>query len=207
MSRRSTGPAAARKALQLAAEANKDEITIVPAGKYRTPKHAEPESAPPDKRYVGPGRVQLEWVGDRSPFADLRLAMAVQLGEVDATIAAAWRELNHKLMFSTRIPGVFHKSMTVERDGMSEDITWGPHPSAYVQSVTYHDADRILSGPDGHEFLIHGYEGEQPADWDPCKRFLAPYVAPEVVERVRSIVIKEGAPTPIRAAMVLPSRG
>ena len=133
--------------------------------------------------------------------------MAVQLGEIPATLVDAWRELNHRLMFSTRIPYVFHKSQTVERDGMSEDYTWGPHPSSYVQSVTYADADKILSGPDGHEYRIHGYEGEQPADWDPLKRFLAPWVSPELTERVAHIVIKEGRETPIRAALMRTPRG
>lgn len=197
-----------RRALQLAAEANKDEITIVPAGKYAIgQRKAEPDATPPDQRYVGPGSVLLEWVGDRSPFAEVRLGMAVQLGLIPAAVVNAWRELSHRLMFSTRVPGVIHKEMTAERDGMSQDYVWGPHPSAYLQRVTYADADRILSSPDGHEFRIHGYEGEQPADWDPFKRFLAPYVPPEVVERARHVVVKTGGEMPIRGASVRAGRG
>ena len=194
-----------RHALRLAAEANKDEITIIPAGKYAVgQRKGEPDATPPEERYVDPGYVLMEWVGDRSPFAEVRLAMAVQLGQIPAAIVKAWRETTHRLMFSTRVPGVIHKEMTAERDGMSQDYVWGPHPSAYIQRVTYADADKILSGLDGHEFRIHGYEGQQPADWDPFKRFLAPYVPPAVVERAQSIVVKSGDERPIRAAIARP---
>lgn len=151
-----------------------------------------PNPTPAGERYVPPGRVLVEWLGDASPYGHAQIAAAVQLGFIPKQIVAAY-EL-HTVRMTTRIDTVTHHTMTQERDGMSETVTWGPHLGSYVQEVSTKDADVLLSGTMGHQFRVVGRgappAGAQPADRDPIERF----VPPTLRAAVRAVVVEEHAP-------------
>jgi hypothetical protein len=92
-----------------------------------------------------------------------------------------------------------HHTMTRERDGMSETVTWGPYD--FVQAVTHKDADTLLSGTFGHQFRVIGYTGRQPADMSKVDRFLAPYVPTAITEQVEHIVV-DAQPTEALSGIV-----
>lgn len=152
---------------------------------FGTPAAADP--TPVEQRDAGPGRVLVEWIGESGPLADQKLAMAEQLGLIPPAIVKAWRTLHERA--TTRIPGMTHHTMTRERDGMTETVTWGPYN--YVQAVTHKDADTLLSGTFGHQFRVIGYTGTQPADMSTIDRFLRPFVPAETTERVEHIVVDD----------------
>jgi hypothetical protein len=186
MSRRSRGAIieVAKKAQGIddpAIERHKDELFGKPVAKDPTP---------PEQRNPGPGRVLVEWIGEDGPYAEAKLAAAVELGLIPAAIVTAWKQLHERI--TTRIPGIAHHTMSVERDGMSETITWGPYE--YVRAVTIKDADTLLSSSFGHQFRILNYAGQQPANMHPIDRYLTPYSDTTTVEQVRHIVIEESAP-------------
>jgi hypothetical protein len=164
-----------------AVERHKDALFGTPTAKDPTP---------PDQRNPGPGRVLVEWIGEEGPYAEAKLAAAVDLGLIPASIVSAWTQLHGRI--TTRIPGIASHSMTRERDGMSETIVWGPYE--YVQAVTVKDADTLLSSSFGHQFRILNYAGQQPANVHPIDRYLTPYTDSETVDKVRHIVIEEDAP-------------
>jgi hypothetical protein len=169
-----------------AVERHKDEL-------FGTPVAADP--TPVDDRNAGPGREYLEWIGEFGPLAQAKLAAAVELKLVPREVAEAWVILNEGA--TTRIPGISHHTMSVARDGMSEDYTWGPYE--YVIAVKRVDIDRILSGSMGHQFRIIGYQGKQPADYDPIERYTEraiekDLITTDTVDKIRRIVTEEDPP-------------
>jgi len=151
---------------------------------------ADPDHTPPDQRHVPRGKVLIEWVGDASPLGQRQIAEAVRMGMIPPVVVAAWE--HHAAGMTTAIPGVAHHTMTRERDGMSETVTWGPYPGTYVREIAAADADTVLSSTFGRQFRVVGRtdqlpEGGQPADYDV---FL--FIPPSVRERVRSIRIVDG---------------
>jgi hypothetical protein len=173
-----------------AVERHKDALFGTPTAKDPTP---------PDQRNPGPGRVLVEWIGEEGPYAEAKLAAAVDLGLIPASIVSAWTQLHGRI--TTRIPGIASHSMTRERDGMSETIVWGPYE--YVQAVTVKDADTLLSSSFGHQFRILNYAGQQPANVHPIDRYLTPYTDSETVDKVRHIVIEENVPEALRGLEVI----
>lgn len=171
----------AHDAYDPAIERHKDKLFGTPVAKDDTPVA---------ERSAGPGRVLVEWIGDSGPLADAQLNAAVQLKLLPATLVEVWRAAHE--FVTTRIPGVTHHTMSVERDGMSENYTWGPYE--FVLSVAIPDADKLLAGTFGHQFRIIGYDGEQPADRTLIDRYLTPFVDADTDAKVRRIVIKEGTP-------------
>lgn len=144
--------------------------------------------AEPANVYVQPGRVLLEWIGDRSPHGIAQIRGAIQLGLIPKQIVKAYDDLDLKM--TTRIPGITHHTMDHIRDGLSQSYTWGPYH--YVVEVLAADADKILSSTFGHQFRLHNYDGPQPADYDPIQRFVAPYLDADTTAKVRSVVSDEG---------------
>jgi hypothetical protein len=181
-----------------AIEKHAGELFGTPTAKNETPV---------EQRNAGPGRVLVEWIGDYGPLAKRRLAAAVQLDLLSAEVVEAWERYHRKV--TTRIPGLTHHTMTRERDGMSETVTWGPWD--YVQSVTIKDADTLLSGTFGHQFRIVGYTGQQPADMSDIDLYVTPLVQKgkidaATVEQIEHIVIDESAPEAL-ASIVTQSGG
>lgn len=169
---------------------------IVPAGKLRHALPQNPDATPAEHRYVAPGHVLLEWVGEHGPLAYQKLRAGVQLGIIPKDLTDAWEVVADRAMWFTRIPGVMRREMLKDRDGVSQDYCWGPNSDTWIQEVVIADADHILSGPNGHEFRMPTYEGKQPSDWDPIERFIAAplratgraQMADELSAKVRSIV-------------------
>ena len=186
-------------ATRLAAGADTGVGEIVPASKRKKVAASKPDPTPPDMRYVPPGHVLLEWVGDHGPLAYAKLRAGAQMGIIPKELLEVWEIVADRTMWFTRIPYVFRREMHRDRDGVSQDYCWGPDPTTYVQEVTIKDADHLLSGPNGHEFRVLNYEGTQPADWDPITRFVTDPLrdsvgdaqAEAITEKVRAIVIKE----------------
>lgn len=134
---------------------------------FGTPLAADP--TPPDARYVEAGRVQLQWIGERGPMAVEKIRLAIQIGLLPKLAETILDEMQANA--TTALPGLAHHTMTVSRDGMSEDYTWGPWE--FVVAVKVKDADKILSGSFGHQFRVLNYDGWQPADREPLERFMA----------------------------------
>lgn len=160
---------------------------------------ADPDQTPPELRYTQPGRVQLEWVGDVSPFAGEVLTAMDRMHLLPPKLAAALQRV--ALSIAYRMDGLTTRTLTKERDGLSETITWGPHRGTYVREVTARDADRILSSRSGREFRVVGYAGEQPSR-DPIELYLPPHLRPVA----RSVTISVG-PEEKLAGVVVGSGG
>lgn len=186
---------------------------VVPSGTLRSIT-ANPDATPPDQRYVRPGHVLLEWVGEHGPLAYAKLRAGVMLGIVPADLIAAWEIVGDRTIWMTRIHNVIRRELHRDRDGVSQDYCWGPQASAWVQEVTMKDADHILSGPHGHEFRVLFWPGKQPADWDPITRFIEEPLedtigateAKAVAARVRAIVIDEQPAQALRGVEVITTR-
>lgn len=160
---------------------------------FGTPTAKDP--TPPEQRDAGPGRVLVEWIGESGPLAEARVNAAIDRNLLPATVKLAWEKYHSRI--TTRLPGLTHHTMSRERDGMSETITWGPWD--YVQPVTIKDADRLLSGSFGYQFRIVGYEGDQPADMSFYDLYLKPAVergliSQKTADQILSIVITEHEP-------------
>jgi len=151
---------------------------------------ADPDATPVDQRHVPRGRVLVEWVGDASPLGQRQIAEAVRMGMIPPVVVAAWH--HHATGMTTAIPGVSHHTMTRERDGMSETVTWGPHPGTFVREVSATDADTLLSSTFGPQFRVVGRPDQLPAGGQPADRDVFLFVPPSVRERVRSIRIVDG---------------
>jgi hypothetical protein len=116
-----------------------------------------------------------------------------------ADVLAALEQMTERLLWTTRIEYVTRRDMTVERDGMSQDYSWGPRPGTYVQEVKNADADKILSGGSGQEFRVLNHEGWQPCNFDPIDRFIEKPLASTgrhvegqaIAKRLRSMEVKE----------------
>lgn len=111
---------------------------------------AEPTAHPTEE----PHRVLLEWVGQPSP-RDSPLVLALKAkgllsrAEVAALDRMALRTIR-------RVDGVTSRSLGT-REGLAETYRWGPLPGSYVISVSFADADRILSLYEtGREFRVVG---------------------------------------------------
>lgn len=146
---------------------------------------AAPDPTPADLRYTWPGRVQLEWVGDVSPYAGEIMVAMDRMHLLPPALAKALEKV--ALSIAYRVDGVTTRTLTKERDGLTETVTWGPHQGTYVREVTAKDADRILSSVAGKEFRIIGYAGEQPSR-DPIDLYLPPYLRPTA----RSVEVRFG---------------
>ena len=160
---------------------------------------ADPNPTPPELRYTQPGRVQLEWVGDVSPFAGEVMTALRHLNKLPRPLALALEKV--ALSIAYRLDGLTTRTLTNERDGMSETITWGPKRGTYVREVTARDADKILSSPAGREFRVVGYAGEQPSR-DPVELYLPPKLRPVA----RSVEVRIG-PEENLAGVVVGSGG
>lgn len=147
----------------------------------------EPDTTPPETRYVPAGRVLIEWIGDRSPFAHEQVAAACKLHKIPDDLVKAY--IRFADVVSTRVDGLTSRTLTKERDGMTETVRWGPKRGTYIREVSAKDADRILSLCP-YEFKLHGYAGEQPYQIDPIDRF----VPPGLRSLVRAIQVRIGPP-------------
>jgi hypothetical protein len=181
-----------------AVERHKDKLFGTP-----TPK----DPTPVDQRDPGPRRVLIEWIGEFGPLAQAKLAAAVQLGLISPAVKAAWETL-HVENISTRIPGLVHHTMSVDRDGMSETYTWGPYE--YVQSVAFQDVDKLIGSESGHTFRIVGYDKPQPSDATPFDLYIKPAVekgsmTQETADQIEHIVIDEQPPEALSG--VVPGSG
>jgi len=170
----------------------------------------DPDFTPPEQRYVPPGRVLLEWIGDSSPLGLRQIREAVRQKMIPAVVVAAWEA--HAEKMTTRIPGVSYHAMTVARDGMSETVRWGELPGTYVQEVSAKDADTVLSSTFGSQFRVVGTADQMPDGGQPADRDIFLLVPPSVRERVRSIRIVDGpeealAGVTTAAAPVGPGKG
>lgn len=136
---------------------------------------ADPNPTPPEHRHVSRGRVQIEWLGDVSPFAGEVLTAMNRMHLLPAVLAQALTKI--ALSIPYRVDGLTTRTLTQERDGMTETVTWGPNTGTYVREVNAKDADRILSSAAGREFRIVGYAGEHPSR-DPIELYLPPSLRP-----------------------------
>lgn len=114
----------------------------------------DPDFTPPEARYVQPKRVLLEWVGQPSPFTS-PVVLALKAKGLLTPIHRIVLE-RAALLRIARVDGVTSRTLTKERDGMSETHRWGPKPGTFVREVPFADARRILDGPSGAEFRIAG---------------------------------------------------
>ena len=146
---------------------------------------ADADPTPPEQRYTQPGRVQLEWLGDVSPFAGEVMSALRFLHKLPKPLAAALEKV--ALSIAYRVDGLTTRTLTKERDGLTETITWGPRPGTYVREVTAKDADRILSGPAGRQFRVVGWDGAHPSR-DPVDIYLPPSMRP----MARSVNVRIG---------------
>jgi hypothetical protein len=102
-----------------------------------------------------PHRLLLEWVGQPSP-TDAPLVLALKArGLLFADELLALARLAQRTV--RRLDGITSRTLTSERDGLSETLTWGPLPGSYVRSVAFRDAERILGlFETGTEFRVVG---------------------------------------------------
>ena len=134
----------------------------------------ETDPTPPQARYTQPGRVQLEWIGDVSPYAGEVMTALGRMHLLPKTIQAALQRVVLTIAF--RVDGVTTRTLG-ERDGLSETITWGPRPGTYVREISAKDADRILSSSAGRQFRVVGWAGAHPSR-DPIDLYLPSSLRP-----------------------------
>jgi hypothetical protein len=156
--------------IKIAKDLHKDRVDI--ADDIKSSANREIDPTPPAERYVRPGYVQVEWLGDRGPLAEFKLRLAANMGMFPRDLLQALEDTTETLLWTTKIPYVMRRDKTIEHDGMSEDYSWGPNPGTYVREVKMADADKILSSPSGYEFLVLDWPRPQPCDFDPIDRFI-----------------------------------
>jgi hypothetical protein len=98
-------------------------------------------------------RMLVEWVGEPSPLDSPLLMALTARGVLFADERAQLRRAS--LLRKARVDGLTSRTLTAERDRMTETICWGPHPGTYVRALAYADARRIFDDPQlAHEFVI-----------------------------------------------------
>lgn len=107
------------------------------------------------------GYRRIEWIGEQSPldepFVQFNLAMGHYTPEQEAILRRA------AVLAHLRRDHISERVLTKDRDGLSEDVRWGPHPGMFVRTVSNADADKILSCNDGHEFRdLDAMEPDEP---------------------------------------------
>jgi len=98
-------------------------------------------------------RVLVEWIGEPSP-RESELVMALRArGLLFAAELAVLERAS--LRRKARVDGLTSRTLTADRDGMTETIRWGPAVGSYVRALAFADARRIEDDPNiGHEFRI-----------------------------------------------------
>jgi len=98
-------------------------------------------------------RVLVEWVGEPSP-RDSVLVTALRTRGLLFLAEEAMLE-RAALMRIARVDGLTSRTLTAERDRMTETVRWGPDVDSYVRALSFADARRIEDDPDiGHEFRV-----------------------------------------------------
>lgn len=142
--------------------------------------------APAETRYVQPGHVLVEWIGDVSPGASEQILAACRLGLLPPKLVKAIYRLPK--ITSTRIDTVTDRAAGV-RDGLQRTYRWGPARGTYVQEMPIGDATKLLDMPCGREFRIVGRGA--PAD-QPTRDPIELYIPPSLRAKVRAVVVAVG---------------
>ena len=152
---------------------------------------AEVDFTPPELRYVEPGHVLVEWIGDVGPLADEQIAGAIQLGVFSKTLVEAYHKFTR--VVTNRIDGVSTRTVTAERDHMTQTYRWGAKLGSYILQMRNVDADRLFSTPCAHEFRMVGKDVIDTPRPTPIERFVPGHLQ----EKVLRVVVVKGPHEPL----------
>ena len=157
-------------------------------------EQTDPDFTPAERRYVSPGHILVEWIGEMSPLAHDQIVAAIRLGIIPEIITKKdGTKVNlHKMLgqanrlTSTRWDGITTRTVT-PADGFSRTIRWGSRPGSYIQELTNADADRLFATAVQHEFRY--YDDGQ---WYEFERDPVLLLPPGIQSKVRSIAVVIG---------------
>jgi hypothetical protein len=147
----------------------------------------EPDLTPPELRHVAPRRVLLEWIGQPSPFASETVLALKARGMLTAFHLHLLERAALKCI--ARVDGMTSRTLTAERDGLTETVRWGPKRGTFIREVAMVDAERILASPAGPEFRIVGKEARE-SRHDPDQAWK------DALAGLRAISQRQGLPLP-----------
>jgi hypothetical protein len=145
----------------------------------------EPDFTPPADRYVEPGHVLLEWLGQSSPYLDQRIEWAKRSGMLPQAVVLILDAMKNGQI--PRVDGVSRRIIT-PAEGYSTTYVWGAQPGTYIVPVLYRDADRIFSSPSAAEWEPVGRDVIETPRFDPIEKL----IPPDLRGRVRAIEIESG---------------